>query len=478
MNKKVKALFLGATLGTIALGGMTVQADDSYCVTMAYYATPQQDTARIQEKINEQLAADGMNMTVELLPLSWGNYDQQISLMLSGGDKLDLFITTMSKVPGMLRKGQITDMTPYLEGNTDHIVEAVGEAAAFCGKLDGVMFGVPSTRDTAVERSLVIAKDVADSCGITQESVQTLEDLTNAFALIQEKYPDMIPTKAKLMDEMLYTDSLGDNYGVLLNGGSDNTQVVNLIETDEYARYCNIVREWYEKGYVSKDAATQTERNEDLFKASKIASFVSHTKPGYSIDGKECYVWPIIDAYTTTALTCSYNWSIASNAEDPEKVMEFLNYAYGSSEFNNLIIWGEENVDYKVVDAENGIINFADGVSAENAAYHDDIDWEMPNSSIAYIWEGKPADVFEQLKVFNETAVKSQAYGFVFDPANVANEITAIENVNAKYFGALQTGSVDPAENIPKFVEELKAAGIDKVIEEKQRQLDAWLAEK
>jgi len=38
------------------------------------------------------------------------------------------------------------------------------------------------------------------------------------------------------------------------------------------------------------------------------------------------------------------------------------------------------------------------------------------------------------------------------------------------------TGSVDPESKLPEFIEKLKVAGIDKIIEEKQNQLDEWVA--
>ncbi len=41
----------------------------------------------------------------------------------------------------------------------------------------------------------------------------------------------------------------------------------------------------------------------------------------------------------------------------------------------------------------------------------------------------------------------------------------------------LRWGVLDPNEALPKFNEELKAAGIDTIIAEKQKQLDAFLAE-
>jgi putative aldouronate transport system substrate-binding protein len=41
---------------------------------------------------------------------------------------------------------------------------------------------------------------------------------------------------------------------------------------------------------------------------------------------------------------------------------------------------------------------------------------------------------------------------------------------------SIETGSVALDENLPKFQQELRDAGIDKIIEEKQRQFDEWKA--
>ena len=47
-----------------------------------------------------------------------------------------------------------------------------------------------------------------------------------------------------------------------------------------------------------------------------------------------------------------------------------------------------------------------------------------------------------------------------------------------KYYKALIVGAVDPDEYLPKMNEELKAAGMDTIIAESQKQLDAYLASK
>ena len=44
-----------------------------------------------------------------------------------------------------------------------------------------------------------------------------------------------------------------------------------------------------------------------------------------------------------------------------------------------------------------------------------------------------------------------------------------------KYHKALLCGALNPDETLPQFNQELKDAGIDAIIAEKQKQLDAWL---
>ena len=66
--------------------------------------------------------------------------------------------------------------------------------------------------------------------------------------------------------------------------------------------------------------------------------------------------------------------------------------------------------------------------------------------------------------------------GFVFDSAPVYDQMAACASVVSEYRGALLYGLVDVDSYLEKFNEELKAAGIDEIIAEEQKQFDAWLA--
>ena len=177
----------------------------------------------------------------------------------------------------------------------------------------------------------------------------------------------------------------------------------------------------------------------------------------------------------TTKVTNSVCYGISSNSEDPEKAMMLLNWIYETKEANDLLNWGVEGKDYVVT--EDGTIDYPEGVTAENVGYHQDYGWALMNQYNSYIWTGNDPDLWDQYKEVRDNAIVSLAYGFFFDPTNVVNEISAVSAVSDEYLTSISSGSVDPDKAIAEFNEKLYNAGLQTIMDEKQTQLDAWLAE-
>ena len=68
--------------------------------------------------------------------------------------------------------------------------------------------------------------------------------------------------------------------------------------------------------------------------------------------------------------------------------------------------------------------------------------------------------------------------GFVLDNSNILTELAAVANVNEEYLNALNTGAVDPDVYLPMFLQAQEEAGMQTIIDEIQRQLDAFIASK
>ena len=89
---------------------------------------------------------------------------------------------------------------------------------------------------------------------------------------------------------------------------------------------------------------------------------------------------------------------------------------------------------------------------------------------------GDDLDLYDQLMRFNAESQQSIAFGFAFDPTPVQNEIAAVTNVRDELLAGLGLGFVDPTTGIATFNERLFAAGLQRIMDEKQSQLDAWAA--
>lgn len=490
MKKKMMAALLTMTLaatGLTACGGSGDSAkgsssDDTYTVTVAYVGDKKEDTDRIEKKINEIMKRD-INMQIDIEPISWGAYSETMKLILSGGEKMDIVPVLVDQANSIVNAKQIIDLSDYIDKYGDNIKELLGDTAK-AANINNYVYGVTTGREWFCQTSVIMRQDILDDCGIDPSSITSYKDLTDVYATVKEKYPDMImmasnnSTTPDVKYEMF--DTLTDGFGVLMDHGQDTT-VVDYYESDEYKDFVETMYDWQQKGYLSKDAATTTEGVENQIKAGAAFSYFAPNKPGYDtraelLCGNKMAIAPISEAWAGTAQISYLTYGISSSCTDKDKAMQCLDYLYGNADILNLLNWGEEGVDYEVKDAENGIIGYPEGKDDTNT-YHLAEGWQLFDQFKMYIWEGDAPDIWEQTKAENESALKSKAFGFTYDSTGVSNELAALSNVKAQYAPALGSGTVDPAETLPKFIEELKKAGIDKVIETKQEQLDKWLAE-
>lgn len=154
--------------------------------------------------------------------------------------------------------------------------------------------------------------------------------------------------------------------------------------------------------------------------------------------------------------------------------MQVLNEMYTNPDVANLLIYGIEGKYYEVVDEENDLIDYPEGVTSDSLGWTITA-WHFPNELIAHKWVTDGAGIWDETRAFNEACHPSQAKGFVWDSSNVTNEIVACTTVKNKYKKGLDCGDVDPDTVWDEMKAEYEEAGIQKILDEKQNQLNAWL---
>jgi len=443
------------------------------------------DLQLVSDEINK-LTKEKINATVKLIPIGFGAWAQQKTLMMSGNEQVDLIVSGLGTYSQDVAKGQFLELDGYLDEQGQGVrdaLDALDPAFLNATRIDGKIYAVPSIRDLAADFGITMRKDLVDKYNIDTTKIKSLDDLDAVFKIIKDNEPGIIPTVKygiSILDIYVgsFFDTLGEGFGVL-PGHDNGLKVVNMYETPEYADMLNTVRRWNQAGYVAKDAATSTETQYNLVKSGKAFSFISHMKPGIETQesrttGKEMVSVHFRPAVTATSNIISIMWSIARNSKDPERAMMLLNLMYTDKDFINLLDYGIEGKHYEKV--SDNIIDYPQGVDATNSGYNMQMGWMFGNQSLSHIWNGDDPELWNKLAEFNKNAVKSKALGFTFNADTVKTEIAAVTNVQNQYKIALETGTVDPVTKLPEFNKQLKAAGIDKIIAEKQKQLDAWAA--
>ncbi|WP_152393242.1 ABC transporter substrate-binding protein [Paenibacillus guangzhouensis] len=439
------------------------------------------DMKAVEEEINK-ITKEKINVSVNLMPINYGAYAQQVNLMLTSNEKLDLIVVgSPFGYSSQVSRGQLLPLDELLEEYGSNIRKALDPVYLNASKVGGKIYGVTPVRDLAAANGFTMRKDLADKYGIDASAIRTLDDVEAALKIIKKNEPNITPlipsgVGFSYLTGYSWYDGLNNGFGVLPNYDNE-LQLVNSYESPEYAALLKRVRGWYEAGYLMKEASTNKSSQIELIKADRAFGYLSKLKPGFDAQesrsiGKEMISATLSSPVSITDDTLNIMWGIPRQAENPAASMKFLDLLYGDAELVNLIDWGIEGKHY--VKVSDNIIKYPEGVTMLTNGYNLNMSWLFGNQFLAYVFEGEDPEIWQKTKEFNEQAVKSKAMGFTMDSESVKTEIAAVSNVLSQYYLVLETGAVDPDKELPKLIEKLKAAGIDKVIAEKQRQLDEW----
>ncbi len=446
------------------------------------------DTQMVTDAVNEILR-EKYNIEVEFQISDSGSYNQTITLALSSGQQVDIMSTLFANYSNMVNQGYLMDLEEdglfqtYGQGIQGVIDQKYIDAC----RVGGVLYGITNTRDYAVGRGCIsVGTEFLDAIGYeapadAEEIIPiTEEELEDIFARLHAQFPDLEvyrPADNDLVQQTLVDQIGGNNFGVLL-GNSDELKVVNLFETDEYMNFCKRVYNWNQLGYISKDAAADTTNVIVLVKEGVLMAYGTGGKPGSKVQesagaDKDMTIFQTREDYVSSSAVASYPWAIPISTANPEAAMVLMNELYTNPELVDLIIYGIEGTHYEIT--EDGFLDANAGTSPDTFST---LNWLYPNQFASTVIVGNTADLWERTAQFNEEARQSPASGFAFDSTNIATEQTAVTNVYDEYRKSLEFGFVDPEVAIPEMLQKMNSAGLQKIIEEKQAQLDAWAASK
>ncbi|WP_276356567.1 ABC transporter substrate-binding protein [Cohnella caldifontis] len=479
--------------------GDTGAADlQPYELKIIWEGPAQKDAPAVEAKINEYLK-DKINATVKLSTLDWGQYDQKMPMMIASREAMDVVFTAQwnGHSNNVAKGGFLALNDPNLEANgqkVGNLLEQYGKDIlssldpAFLegAKINGFNYGIPTNKELAAQGGVIYRVDIAQELGLTDQlnNVKTIADLEPILKTVKEKKPNITPLFFKDGETfnshyLSQLDYLGntDIDGIVRKDGED-TKVITRFDDKEYMDQLQLTRKFFQEGLINRDAATTTVGPQDAMKKGDVFMIPSSLKPGKDAEManginmagklKQIEIGP---RTVSTGETAGAMLGISSTSKDPARAMMFINLLHSDKYLNNLINFGIEGEHY--VKVSDNVIK----AGPKAADYNPGVAWELGNQFLNYTFETEAADKWDQFKKFNDGAHKSPALGFTFDVEPVKSQVTNLINVKKQYAAALETGSIDPAK-AQEWWDKEKANGLDKVLEEKQKQLDAFIASK
>lgn len=440
----------------------------------------QRDEAAVEAALNEYLV-DRINATIDINALDWGSFDSTIQLMIASGEPFDLCFTsswTNNYVQNVSR-GAFLPLDDLLQENAPKLMEQMPPLALEAVRIDGNVYAVPAIKEQAHNFGFYVRTDMLEKYNLDPSTVETFEDIEPFFETIAQNEPEMLPydvTGGTGGYVFLDWDWMGeDTIGVL---DQETLQVVNEWALPETRARLETMERFYNAGYLRRDVATIVE-HWSFMKRGEAFATSQLLKPGEGAVRTREWGYPVTQIDVTEPVMSTRDilaamMAVSITSGDPARSIQFLDLLATDPFVNNTVNYGVEGTHFVKV-GEN-TIDFPAGLNSQTNGYFPGTTWMFGSMYPNYIFPGDDPDIMDTFRRYNDNARPHASLGFLFDSTPVKAAISAVANVMSEYATALSTGSVPVASTLPEFLEKLEQVGVGRILEEKQRQFDAWYA--
>lgn len=440
----------------------------------------QADQQAVQDAMNAY-TADKIGVTVTLKPISSGDYNNTVKLDLAAADDVDLcFMANWTGLDELIQSNALMDLTDLLP-QYEELYGVMPEEIWDSTKFDGKNYTIPNYKESFSGYSLITPQALADKVkeekGIDFQSLELngYSDLKKVEPYLEAVKDEVSLPIAELWG--IYPDIFANHYDSILNKGTEvgvdeNTgEIVELLKTDAAKDYFTLMHEWKEKGYW-KEENTMADVNKDTYRsAGDYGISIWNTVPDNENSASDRYGVPvyaiqITDNKITSDSALGSGWAISAKSKKADACLKYLQLLNTDTILADLFVYGIEGTDY-TKDAD-GVVTVS-----ENAGWTNQV-WKATNYKVPSLSSTESADKKEQYTEANAAATPQKIMGFRFDSTNVRTEITALDNVMNEYQVLMNCGFYDPEEYLPKYLDAIEQAGMDKILTEIQTQYDAW----
>lgn len=458
-------------------------ADTSAPVELNMYliGSPAKDYDAVLAKFNENAKKD-LNCTVKVNWIGFGDFSTKYPLVLASGENIDLIYTsTWLNYYQQAQKGAFMALDEIGPKYAPKSFEAEPKEALKQATVNGHIYALPPNYTNYATYGVIARGDLMKKYGISE--IKTLDDYGKYLDAIvnNEKSLDpsgMYSTQHPLDALYFYSQNLypltGDvatNSPFWIDVNDSTGKVVNIVDKPDLPEFLAKMKSWSDKGYWPKSVLSN--KDDQMLNNGKAASLVHNMDNWIGSAIKN----PSYDLKYTNFITQSYPlpyiqdaMAIPASSKNPERALMLLEKLRTDQNYYNLLTYGIEGKHYEITPDKQ-----FKGLDQEGFTQEQYCNWGYRDTNFRYDLVGSPANL-KEFKANTKSTAKTNIYtSFFINTDPVKNEYAAVLNVMQQYYLPLKLGYVDPVKGLADLKEKLKAAGVDKVQAEIQKQLDEFV---
>lgn len=448
-------------------------ADTKDFVTLTWYMPPPLDPRPNEEKVMKYLNGilkEKINANLVFKFVDWSTYAQKIKVSSAAGEEFDIFSDFDSiGFSQNVASGIALELDDLLNKYGKDIIKKNPDKAWQAVTSNGKKYGIANPSAWVETPNFAFRKDIVDKYKIDYASIHNFKDLEPILKMLKEKEPDLIP--------YLGTFPLAQTFDkVTPMVGYDTTdgKWKSMLDSQAWLDKTRVQKDWYDKGYIPKKVIEGTDSIAE-FKTGRyaITSYGIYDASFEKISTD--YATPMVasqldykNLVTGSSIRGAINY-ISSTSKQPERAMMLLNLLYSDKELFNQFAYGIEGEDWDYVSGK--------GTDNPTVKTKDQMGWAIWHPWIGSLWDQWPSNwnsqvVLDGLKSAIDKAEYSPYVGFVFDSAPVKKELATIEAITPETRPIFMSKDLDG--KIAEYKERLNKAGLETVLAEIQKQVDAW----
>lgn len=441
--------------------------------------TPPKDLAKVNEKINEHLDEAGADYHLELTFWDWGDYEQKLQLASNTGEDWDLAFSASWAGPyeTMVEKGAFLDITDKLDKDGASIKDKLSEDVIKGAEIDGKLYGIPGAAETVVAGDYFVwNKQFVDKYNIPYEDVRSLDDLEPYLKEVKEGEETVEYPLAVANDWGIVTTPVPQYTiipGIAVKEDNGKLKAYNQFADEEYKQEIDAMKKFMDEGYINP-SAPQTEAGQkyegNSWLVTKAEGDPSANAVWKDSFGTEVVSYPIGENVLISNEKAQGKLvSINSQSKYPDQAFDFINRMFDDEELQRILCYGIEGEHYELQD---GKVQRTDNYMNYDVPAFTFIAADTQTPKVGQPTKGE-ADYDVAVKDYKSKLLPSPVLGFTLDREQISSEISNVQQTFEEYKKNIQTGAFDDS-YYEDFLKKLDDAGINKIVEETQKQLDNW----